>query len=647
MNEHDSERAAGILEAVGYRRADDPLDADLVLLNTCAVRENADERLYGTLGHLKGVKEARRDEGRDLTIVVGGCLAQKDGATVAERAPWVDVVYGTHNLGDLPDLLARADADHLPVVELIEALEVFPSALPSRRGVRHHAWVSISVGCDNTCAFCIVPALRGPERSRTVAEVLGEVRALVADDVIEVTLLGQNVNSYGRDLGGRALFADLLRDLGDVEGLERVRFTSPHPRDFTPDVLEAMAETSNVMPHLHLPLQSGSDRILRDMRRSYRRERYLELVARTRELLPDASLTTDIIVGFPGETEADFLDTLAVVEQVCFDQAFTFQYSPRPGTDAAEMTDRFVDPDTVAHRYRRLEERVRAHSIAAHERLIGRIVELLGDRDDLTLDDLAAIQLDGHNTNAATLVPYLLALPSDDLAVTVVQQLLLGWDHQDDADSAASAAFNGTWRALLARTFHDELPEWAWPGGGGRWWEVVRGLLEDPSNAWWHDEALAARQTRDDVLLLAMADAHAELSELLGDDPEAWRWGAIHTLTLTHESFGSSGIGPVEQLFNRGPLETSGGTDIVNANSWSAADGYAVVAVPSMRMLMDLSDLDAGRWIHLTGQSGRPYHRHYTDQAERWRDGGYAAMTFSPQATAASAEHILTLQPSG
>lgn len=377
MNEHDSERAAGILEAVGYRRADDPLDADLVLLNTCAVRENADERLYGTLGHLKGVKDARRAEGRDLTIVVGGCLAQKDGASVAARAPWVDVVYGTHNLGDLPDLLARADADHLPVIELIEALEVFPSALPSRRGVRHHAWVSISVGCDNTCSFCIVPALRGPERSRTVAEVLAEVRSLVADDVIEVTLLGQNVNSYGRDLGGRALFADLLRALGDVEGLERVRFTSPHPRDFTPDVLEAMADTRNVMPHLHLPLQSGSDRVLRDMRRSYRRERYLELVARTRELLPDASLTTDIIVGFPGETEDDFLATLGVVEQVRFDQAFTFQYSPRPGTDAAEMTDRFVDPDVVAHRYRRLEERVRAHSIEAHERLIGRAVELL------------------------------------------------------------------------------------------------------------------------------------------------------------------------------------------------------------------------------------------------------------------------------
>jgi tRNA-2-methylthio-N6-dimethylallyladenosine synthase len=377
MNEHDSERAAGILEAVGYRRAADPLDADLVLLNTCAVRENADERLYGTLGHLKGIKDARRDEGRDLTIVVGGCLAQKDGATVAERAPWVDVVYGTHNLGHLPDLLARADADHLPVVELLETLEVFPSALPARRGVRHHAWVSISVGCDNTCSFCIVPALRGEERSRTVGEILAEVQGLVADDVIEVTLLGQNVNSYGRDLGGRALFADLLRALGDVEGLRRVRFTSPHPRDFTPDVLEAMAATPNIMPHLHLPLQSGSDRVLRDMRRSYRRERYLDLVARTRELLPDASLTTDIIVGFPGETEEDFLDTLDLVERVRFDGAFTFQYSPRPGTDAALMVDRFVDPDEVANRYRRLEERVRAHSHEAHERLVGRDLELL------------------------------------------------------------------------------------------------------------------------------------------------------------------------------------------------------------------------------------------------------------------------------
>jgi tRNA-2-methylthio-N6-dimethylallyladenosine synthase len=377
MNEHDSQRAAGLLEAVGYRPADDPSDADLVLLNTCAVRENADERLYGTLGHLRALKAARRDEGRDLTIVVGGCLAQKDGASVAERAPWVDVVYGTHNLGRLPELLARADADHLPVVELLETLEVFPSALPARRGVRHHAWVAISVGCDNACTFCIVPALRGPERSRSVADVVAEVRSLVAEDVVEVTLLGQNVNSYGRDLDGRPLFADLLRALGGVDGLLRVRFTSPHPHDFTPDVLDAMAATPNVMPHLHLPLQSGSDRVLRAMRRSYRRSRYLELVARTRTLIPDAALTTDVIVGFPGETEEDFLDTLAVVDEVRFDQAFTFQYSPRPGTEAAAMTDRFVPADVVADRYVRLDARVRAHSRAAHERLVGRPLELL------------------------------------------------------------------------------------------------------------------------------------------------------------------------------------------------------------------------------------------------------------------------------
>jgi penicillin amidase len=276
----------------------------------------------------------------------------------------------------------------------------------------------------------------------------------------------------------------------------------------------------------------------------------------------------------------------------------------------------------------------------------GRIVELLAGRDDLTLDDLAAVQLDNHNTNAATLVPYLLSLRSDQAGVATIQSLLAVWDLQDDADSAASAAFNATWRALLGRTFHDELPAWAWPSGGGRWWEVVRGLLDDPQNAWWHDESRPQRQTRDDVLLLAMADAHAELTDRLGSDPSRWRWGALHTLTLTHASFGTSGIAPVERIFNRGPLETSGGSDIVNANGWSAVDGYEVTWVPSMRMLMDLSDLDAGRWIHLTGQSGRPFHRHYVDQAERWRDGGYAPMAFTPAATAAVTERRLTLQPS-
>lgn len=377
MNEHDSGRAAGLLETMGYRRAQDEQTADLVLLNTCAVRENADNRLYGTLGHLKTLKDERRASGDDLTIVVGGCLAQKDGAVVSERAPWVDVVYGTHNLVSLPQLLEQADSAALPVVELVEQLEVFPSALPAKRDVRHHAWVSISVGCNNACTFCIVPSLRGPERSRPIPEIAAEVQALVADGVLEVTLLGQNVNSYGRDLAGASQFAILLRALGEIDGLERLRFTSPHPRDFTDDVLYAMAEVPSVMPHLHLPLQSGSDRVLRQMRRSYRSRRYLALVEKTRQLMPDAALTTDIIIGFPGETDEDFADTMAVVEAVSFDQAFTFQYSPRPGTPAADRQDEFISPEVVAARYRSLETLVRRQSLENHLAVVGQKRELL------------------------------------------------------------------------------------------------------------------------------------------------------------------------------------------------------------------------------------------------------------------------------
>ena len=406
MNEHDSGRAAGMLETLGYRRAASESDADLVLLNTCAVRENADNRLYGTLGNLKSLKDAKRADGGDLKIVVGGCLAQKDGPVVAERAPWVDVVYGTHNLPRLPALLAQADSAEVPVVELIEQLETFPSALPAKRSVRHHAWVSISVGCNNACTFCIVPSLRGGERSRRIGEVVDEVRALVDDDVVEVTLLGQNVNSYGRDLAGQSQFAPLLRELGQVDGLERIRFTSPHPRDFTDAVLEAMAETPTVMPHLHLPLQSGSDRVLRLMRRSYRRRRFLSLVERTRDLLPEASLTTDIIVGFPGETEADFEATLEVVEAVRFDQAFTFQYSPRPGTPAAELVEEFVPPEVVADRYQRLEPVVRRHSREAHDRLVGTEQELLVESPSRT---------DPTRWSGRTRANHLVHLPAPDL----------------------------------------------------------------------------------------------------------------------------------------------------------------------------------------------------------------------------------------
>jgi tRNA-2-methylthio-N6-dimethylallyladenosine synthase len=372
MNAHDSERLAGLLETAGYLPAPAGEGADLVVFNTCAVRENADNRLYGNLGQLRPAKLARPG----MQIAVGGCLAQKDRDTVLARAPWVDVVFGTHNLAALPVLLERARVEQASQVELREALVDFPSALPSRRASRASAWVSISVGCNNTCSFCIVPSLRGKERDRPGGDVLAEIRALVADGVVEVTLLGQNVNSYGVDLGRPGAFAELLRACGTVEGLERVRFTSPHPRDFTDDVIEAMAETAVVMPSLHMPLQSGSDKVLRDMRRSYRSGRFLGILDRVRAAIPEAAITTDVIVGFPGETERDFVDTLDVVAGSRFAGAFTFQYSPRPGTPAAARTDQ-VDPDVVQERYERLVTLQDDISFAANTELVGRRVEVL------------------------------------------------------------------------------------------------------------------------------------------------------------------------------------------------------------------------------------------------------------------------------
>ncbi|HUH06408.1 MAG TPA: tRNA (N6-isopentenyl adenosine(37)-C2)-methylthiotransferase MiaB [Egibacteraceae bacterium] len=381
MNSHDSERAAGVLETMGYRPAPDAESAGLVLFNTCAVRENADNRLYGQLSQLKPHKLASPEK----KIVVGGCLAQKDQGDIAQRAPWVDVVYGTHNMANLPGLLAQADSQALPVVEILEHTEAFPSALPARREVAHHAWVSISIGCDNTCTFCIVPLLRGPEKSRKLGEIVAEVRQLVDDGVREVTLLGQNVNSYGRDLvfadpgdgpRNRTLFAELLYALGEVDGLERVRFTSPHPKDFTSDVLAAIRDVPNVCEQLHLPLQSGSDRILRRMQRAYRAARYLELVAQARETIPGLAISTDIIVGFPGETEEDFQATLSVTEIAAFDSAYTFEYSKRPGTAAVDM-DGHLEPPVVSDRYRRLTELTAALSAASNARQVGTVQQLL------------------------------------------------------------------------------------------------------------------------------------------------------------------------------------------------------------------------------------------------------------------------------
>ncbi|MGJ4844059.1 tRNA (N6-isopentenyl adenosine(37)-C2)-methylthiotransferase MiaB [Leifsonia sp. Le1] len=371
MNVHDSERLSGSLEAAGYIAADGE-EADIVVINTCAVRENADNKLYGNLGHLAAVK--KRHDG--MQIAVGGCLAQKDKNVILEKAPWVDVVFGTHNMGSLPSLLERARHNDAAEIEILESLETFPSTLPTKRDSSYSGWVSISVGCNNTCTFCIVPSLRGKEKDRRPGDILAEIQALVDDGAIEVTLLGQNVNSYGVEFGDRQAFSKLLRAAGEIDGLERIRFTSPHPAAFTDDVIDAMAETPSVMPQLHMPLQSGSDRILKAMRRSYRSEKFLGILDRVRAKLPDAAISTDIIVGFPGETEEDFLETMRVVEAARFASAFTFQYSIRPGTPAATMADQ-VPKAVVQDRYERLTALQERISLEENQKVIGRQVELL------------------------------------------------------------------------------------------------------------------------------------------------------------------------------------------------------------------------------------------------------------------------------
>ena len=371
MNSHDSERLSGLLEDAGYHQGT-PGETDVVIFNTCAVRENADNKLYGNLGTMLAKKEANPD----FQIAVGGCLAQKDRDTIIKKAPWVDVVFGTHNMGSLPALLERARHNREAQVEIIEALEIFPSNLPTKRDSLYAGLVSISVGCNNTCTFCIVPQLRGKEKDRRPGEILSEIKALVDDGVIEVTLLGQNVNTYGVEFGDRGAFAKLLRACGQIEGLERVRFMSPHPAAFTDDVIDAMAETENVMPHLHMPLQSGSNEVLKNMKRSYRSDKYLGILERVRSAIPDAAITTDIIVGFPGETEQDFQDTMSVATQARFSMAYTYQYSIRPGTPAGEMTNQ-IPKDVVQDRYDRLIAHVNEIAWQENKKQLGKSVEVL------------------------------------------------------------------------------------------------------------------------------------------------------------------------------------------------------------------------------------------------------------------------------
>ena len=382
MNVHDSERIAGLLDEAGFTPVEPGVQADIVVFNTCAVRENADNKLYGNLSFLAPIKKANPH----MQIAVGGCLAQKDQATILKKAPYVDVVFGTHNVGSLPVLLERARIEEESQIEILESLEHFPSTLPARRLSAFSSWVSVSVGCNNTCTFCIVPTLRGIEKDRSAKDILNEVRALVDQGVIEITLLGQNVNAYGVDFGDRSAFANLLKDCGQIDGLERVRFMSPHPRDFTDDVIEAMATTSNVMPHLHMPLQSGSNTILQAMRRSYRTDRYLGIINRVRSAMPHASITTDIIVGFPGETESDFQSTIDLCTEARFAAAYTYQYSKRPGTPAASMPDQ-VSPEVVGERYTRLHNHQQGISLSVNQEAVGKNFKVLvgdyeGRRDE-------------------------------------------------------------------------------------------------------------------------------------------------------------------------------------------------------------------------------------------------------------------------
>jgi tRNA-2-methylthio-N6-dimethylallyladenosine synthase len=402
MNEHDSERIAADLLAEGMERTESLEEADVVVLNTCCIRENADNKLYGNLGHLRSIAAERPG----LQIAVGGCLAQKDRELILERAPHVAAVFGTHNVARLPALLRQA-SEHGPVVEILDAPasdeDAFASALAVRPDLPHAAWVTIQVGCDNSCAFCIVPSVRGPEQSRPFADLLNEVHQLAQRGTTEVTLLGQNVNSYGRDLtlahrgGGdplalehdcgsryargrhrvEPLFADLLRAVGALEGIRRIRFTSPHPKDLRAETIAAMAETPAVCPQLHLPLQSGSDRILKAMRRGYSAERYLERLEAARAAVDDLAVTTDIIVGFPGESDADFEATLEVTAAAGYDGAYTFIYSPRPGTLAAKWEDRFIPDEVVAERFARLKEVVDRSAARAHAARVGRIEEVV------------------------------------------------------------------------------------------------------------------------------------------------------------------------------------------------------------------------------------------------------------------------------
>ena len=372
MNAHDSERIKGMLESLGLGEAVEPDDADVVVFNTCTIREKPDTKLAAYLGEAAARKRRRPD----LVIAVGGCYAEAQRDRIFERYPFVDVAFGPGSIPHLGDWIQAGG--HAVPRGRFGSHETFAATLPMHRERRHSAWVQVSMGCNSVCSYCIVPAVRGREQSRRPGEIVAEVEALAREGVKEVTLLGQNVNSWGRDLAPelRTEFGELLRACDAVDGIERIRFTSPHPKDFRPPVIAAIAESRSVCEHVHLPLQSGSTRILKAMRRTYTRDRYLRLVSQLREAIPDLALGTDVIVGFPGETEDDFRETLDVVEEVGYDSAFTFVYSPRSGTEAAQMTDQ-VPEEVKRDRMERLVEVVQRIAAARNAARVGLVEEVL------------------------------------------------------------------------------------------------------------------------------------------------------------------------------------------------------------------------------------------------------------------------------
>jgi len=371
MNKHDSERMAGLLAERGYAPSDSADNAEIIIFNTCTVRKHAEDRFFGNLNNLRAAKK----ENPDLIIAVGGCVAQAEKERMFERAPHVDIVFGTHNMPNLGHMVESVESGRKAICDIADEIEIMPTTLPSVREEAHHAWVPIIIGCNNFCSYCIVPHTRGRETSRRIEDVVAEVGRIVSEGVIEITLLGQNVNSYGRDIYGKSEFAKLLLELNGIAGLRRIRFTTSHPKDLTDDIIEAIAAGEKVCEHIHLPIQAGSDAILKAMNRKYTKEGYLRTVEKIYKMIPGVSLTTDIMVGFPGETEEDFIHTLDVVEKARYDSAFTFIFSPREGTPAARMENQVPAP-VKSERFDRLIELQNRISLEKNKELIGADIEV-------------------------------------------------------------------------------------------------------------------------------------------------------------------------------------------------------------------------------------------------------------------------------